>query len=251
MSFETISLYVIEEVFHLQGINATDSIKMEKREESSSDTDNECSENHDWIWEKLVIISCYNDRWSSLDLFKTYIRFHINSLNNRLFQSIMEDVTDADKHEISLQKAVRLAVERNGESITEAVNSCSENEDYMFWCRLAELSGDLDCKWLTGEPCHCIEHKGMSMLDTTSVFVKLFIDIEKDDLIEEIESDVEDKNTKMFLSEAIDDTSIEMPLIDVIDQVVMGRKEEILLALREARKTVDVCGIWNRNIFFQ
>ena len=63
MSFETISLYVIEEVFHLQGINATDSIKMEKREESSSDTENECSENHDWIWEKLVIISCYNDRF--------------------------------------------------------------------------------------------------------------------------------------------------------------------------------------------
>ena len=126
-AFETISWYVIEEVFHLQGINATDNIKMEKREESSSDTENECSENHDWIWEKLVIISCYNDRWSSLDLFKIYIRFHINSQDNRLFQAIMIDVTDAEEHEISLQKAVQLAVERDGESITEAVNRCSEN----------------------------------------------------------------------------------------------------------------------------
>ena len=95
------------------------------------------------------------------------------------------------------------------------MNRCSENEDDVFWCGLAELSGDLNCKWLTGEPCHCIEHKGMSMLDTTSFFVKLFIDMEKDDLIEEIESDVEDKNTKMLLSEAIDDKSIEMSLIDV------------------------------------
>ena len=76
------------------------------------------------------------------------------------------------------------------------------------------------------------------MLDTTSFFVKLFIDMEKDDLIEDIESDVEDKST-------------EMSLIDAIDQVVTDREDEILLALREARKTVDACGIWNRNIFFQ
>ena len=36
------------------------------------------------------------------------------------------------------------------------------------------------------------------MLDTTSFFEKLFIDMEKDDLIEEIESDVEDKNSLVF-----------------------------------------------------
>ena len=76
------------------------------------------------------------------------------------------------------------------------------------------------------------------MLDRTSFFVKLFIDMEKDDLIEDIESDVEDKST-------------EMSLIDAIDQVVTARKDEILLAFREARKAVDACGIWNRNIFFQ
>ena len=204
---------------------------MEKR--SSSDT--ECSENHDWIWEKLVIISCYNDKFSSLDLFKTYIRLHIDSQNNPLFQSIMSDIIDVELYEQSLQEAVRFAVERNGDSITDAVNSCSEED--LFWCGLAEQSGNLNCKWLTGEPCHCTEHKGVSVMDTTSFFVKLFIDMEKDDLIEDIESDVEDKST-------------EMSLIDAIDQVVTARKDQILLALREARKTVDACGIWNRNIFF-
>ena len=71
---------------------------MEKR--SSSDT--ECSGNHDWIWEKLVIISCYNDKFSSLDMFKTYIRLHIDSQNNSLFQSIMSDVLDVELYEQSL-----------------------------------------------------------------------------------------------------------------------------------------------------
>ena len=206
---------------------------MDKRVESSFDT--ECSENHDWIWEKLVIISCYNDKFSSLDLFKTYIRFHIESQNNSLFQSIMSDIIDVELYEQSLQEAVRFAVERNGDSIIDAVNNCSEED--LFWCGLAEQSENLNCKWLTGEPCHCTEHKGVSVLDTTSFFVKLFIDMEKDDLIEDIESDVEDKST-------------EMSLIDAIDQVVTARKDEILLAFREARKAVDACGIWNRNIFF-
>ena len=196
---------------------------------ASSDTDDE---NHDWIWEKLVILSCYNDRYSSLDLFKTYIRFHIDSQNNSLFQSIMNDVTDGG--------SIQFAVKMNAESITDAVNSCSENDDSddWFWCGLAEQRGELNCQWLDGEPCNCTEHNGISMLDTTSFFVKLFIDMEKDDLIEEIESDIKQKSREMSLN-------------DAINQIVTNRKDEILSAFREARKTVDAFGIWKRNIFLQ
>ena len=79
-------------------------IKMGKRVEWSFDT--ECSENHDWIWEKLVIISCYNDKSSSLDLFKTYIRFHIESQNNSLFQSIM---SRSEEHTSELQSQFRIS----------------------------------------------------------------------------------------------------------------------------------------------
>ena len=79
-------------------------IKMENKVESISDTDDDtCSENNDWIWERLVIMSCYNDKFSSLDMFKTYIRLHIDSQNNSLFQSIMSDVTDAELYERDLQ----------------------------------------------------------------------------------------------------------------------------------------------------
>ena len=207
-------------------------------DQSSSEYDDDCSESNDWIWEKLVMISCYNDRYSSLDLFKTYIRFHIDSQSNSLFQSIMSDVSDSELHEISLQKAIQFAVKMNAESITDVVNRCNENDDDWFWCGLAEQRGELNCQWLDGEPCNCTEHNGISMLDTTSFFVKLFIDMEKDDLIEEIESDIKQKSREMSLN-------------DAINQIVTNRKDEILSAFREARKTVDAFGIWKRNIFLQ
>ena len=76
------------------------------------------------------------------------------------------------------------------------------------------------------------------MLDIVYIFVKLFIAMGKDDVIERIELDIDDKRSEMSLN-------------DAIDQVVTSHKKEILLSFREARKTIDACGIWNRYIFFQ
>ena len=75
------------------------------------------------------------------------------------------------------------------------------------------------------------------MLDTTDFFVRLFIDMGKDELIEEIESDIEKINSN------------EISLNDANNQVVKDHEEELLTAFREARKTVDACGSWNKNIF--
>ena len=50
-----------------------------------------------------------------------------------------------------------------------------------FGVDLSELSGDLDCLWMTGESCDCTD-----ILETTSFFVRLFIDMGKDNLIENI-----------------------------------------------------------------
>ena len=210
----------------------------EPDDSNQSEDDSNCS---DWIWEKLVIMSCHNNRWSSLDLFKTYIRFYIDSKRNPLFKSIMNDVADGELHEQSLQKAIQFAVKKNEKSIINNVKNCSDKEednDNWFWCRLVELGKDLDCQWLNGKPCYCTKHYGTSMLNTICFFVKLFIDMEKDDLIKEIESGIENKSTEISLN-------------DAIDQVVTDRKDEIILAFREARKKVDACGIWNRNIFLQ
>ena len=217
----------------------------ESREsEGSSESSSDESESHDWIWEKLVIISCYNDKFSSLDLLKTYIRSHIDSQSNKLFELIMNDVLEGEKYDIPLENAIRFAIKTNELLIIDAVDKCSENEededsDDWFWCRLSELGGDLNCRWVTGKPCNCEKHNGGSMLDTIGFFIKLFIDMGKDELIEEIESDIEKIN------------SDEISLNDAIDQVVKDHEEEILTAFREARKTVDACGSWNKNIFLQ
>ena len=65
------------------------------------------------------------------------------------------------------------------------------------------------------------------MLDTTGFFIKLFIDMEQDDLINDIEDEIEDKSSEMSLN-------------DAINQVVKERESEILLAFRKARRTVEV-----------
>ena len=105
-----------------------------KEKSESSESDDDCS---DWNWEKLVIMSCHNNRWSSLDLFKTYIRFYIDSKRNPLFKSIMNDVADGELHEQSLQKAIQFAVKKNEKSIINTVKNCSdeaEDNDNWFWC---------------------------------------------------------------------------------------------------------------------
>ena len=155
----------------------------------------------------------------------------------------MNDVRNAEKYDIPMQKVIQFAIKTNELLIIDAVDKCSENEDEesddWFWCRLSELAGDLNCQWVTGKPCNCEKHNGTSMLDTTSFFVKLFIDMGKDELIEEIESDI-DKTDGDKIS-----------LNDAIDKVVKNHEEEILTVFREARKTVDACGSSNKNIFWQ
>ena len=189
-----------------------------------------------------MILSCRDDGCSSLDLLKMYIRLHIDSQSNTLFESIMNDINMLrEKYNIPLQKAIHIAVKMHEKSIIDAVDKCSENDDDSddwFWCGLAEQGGNLNCYWMSGESCDCTECNGMSMLDTTSFFIKLFIDMGKDGLIEKIESDID----------KID--SDEISLNDAIDQVVKTHKNEILIAFREARKTVDACGSWNKNIFW-
>ena len=223
-----------------------DSSSSSSSEESTEEEESEascCSEtDQDWLWEKLTII-CHNDKFKPLDMLKGYIRFHIDSQSNTLFKAIMSDVMDGELYEIPLQKAIRFAVKMNEESITNAVNRCKENEeddddDDWFWYRLSEKGGDLNCQWLTGDLCHCTKCKGISVLDATSFFVKLFIDMGKDDLIKQIESDVEEE-------------SKEMPLTDAIDQTIAEYEDEILLEFKEARKTIDTCGSCHRTMFLQ
>ena len=239
-------IQTVPEIIRSDSESAASSSKFDQTSEDEIPTDDEQqyptnNDSSDWNWEKLVIMSCHNNKCSSLDLFKTYIRFYIDSKRNPLFKSIMNDVADGELHEQSLQKAIQFAVKKNEISIINTVKNCSDKEednDNWFWCRLVELGKDLDCQWLNGKPCYCTEHYGMSLLDTICVFVKLFIAMGKDDVIERIESDIDDKRSEMSLN-------------DAIDQVVTSHKKEILLSFREARKTIDACGIWNRYLFFQ
>ena len=205
---------------------------MEKYESSDSESSSDIDNDPNWIWEKLVILSSHNDQLSSLELFKGYLRLHIDSKENTLFKSIMTDVND----EIPLQKIIR----KHKRQIIDAVNECRESDDSddfdnCFWGSLVEKGRD--CRWMTGKSCYCEEHNGMSMLDTTCFFVKLFIDMDKDPLIKRIEGEIE-KNEDDEIS-------------TVIDHVVNDYDGEILEALQDARKSLYVCGSWNKHIFWQ
>ena len=140
-----------------------------------------------------------------------YIELHIDSESDTLFEDIMSDVLDAELRDISDEKAIEYALDKNKDSILATVNSCDENEeDTWFWCKLAAKGGGRNCQWFTGKPCYCIKCKGQSILVTVMVVMKIFIGMRDDKLIQHIEADIANKvsHDGMELVVAIDQVNV-------------------------------------------
>ena len=154
-------------------------------EAESDDDDASCPEDdHDWLWERLAILCFSDNKLKPLDIFKGYILLFIKSESDKLFNEIMNNVIDAEFRGLPIQSAVEYALNKNEESIIASVNRCKSEES--FWSELSEFGGEWDCQWFTGEPCHCTECGGVSILKMTEVYIKLFISMREDDLIEQI-----------------------------------------------------------------
>jgi hypothetical protein len=88
------------------------------------------------------------------------------------------------------------------------------------------------CEWFTGKQCDCAECGGKSIRDLVRVYIKLFLDMQNDDLIQKIESDIY----------AMDD---DVRLDVKIDDVIKKHRYDIEKKLQEARDENN----WNCSYF--
>ena len=208
--------------------------------EGSNGDDASCPEldqsTNNWLWEKLVIMRS-NKEYKPLDRLHGYLLLYILSESDKLFQDIMSDVVVGELKDLSFNDAIEYALDKNEESIIASVNRCEENEgDESFWCALAGQGGEWYCQWLTGESCNCEQCDGASILKTTVVFIKLFIAMRKDHLIQQIEADVEEMSKEMVIDDAIDKA------IQRYEKVILGK-------LRDAEDFVNTCGLARTQFF--
>ena len=76
----------------------------------------------------------------------------------------------------------------------------------------------------------------MSIIKITELYIKLFLDMREDDLIQQIQSDID-----------VNDKDIELD--DVIDKAVDTYEKDILKKLYDAKMKLDACH-WNYSSFF-
>ena len=198
--------------------------------ESSNGDDAICPDvDHIGLWERLAIICIIhnNSKLKPLHIFKGYVSIYMRSESDELFNEIMNDIMDAKLRDVPLRDAIRNAVKENEESIIASVEMCP-NDDSV-WCQLGKLGGDWDCQFLTGEPCHCIECDGVSILNMMVFFMTIFFDMREDSLIQQIEDD-------------IDEIGEDSELDDKVNQVVDKYRDDILDKLNNAKKMLKECG---------
>ena len=215
-------------------IHEYDSIEEDTDEDSTNDTDEDSSKD-DWLWERLAILcfSCKNMKL--LEIFKGYMMLFMKSESDELFQNIIGDIAETESMCMKRQDSIIYALRKNKESIVAVVNSCKDDGE-SFWCELAELVGTWDCQWFTGNECTCINCGGVSIIKMTEIYIKLFLGMREDDLIQQIQSDID-----------ANDEDIELD--DVIDKAVDVYEKDILTKLYNAKLKLDVHR-WNYSSFF-
>ena len=170
-----------------------------------------------------------------LKLFEKYMMSFIMSESDELFQNIARDIARTESMGMKRQDSIIYVLRKNKESIVAVVNSCKDGGE-SFWCALVKLSGSWDCHWFTGNECTCINCGGVSIIKITELYIKLFLGMREDDLIQQIQSDID-----------VNDKDIELD--DVIDKAVDTYEKDILKKLYDAKMRLDACH-WNYSSFF-
>ena len=215
-------------------IHEYDSTDEDTDEDSSKDIDEDSSKD-DWLWERLAILCFSCENLKLLEIFKGYMLLFMKSESDELFQNIISDIAETESMGMNRQDSIIYALRKNKESIVAVVKSCKDDGD-SFWCELSELGGTWDCQWFTGNECTCINCGGVSIIKMTEVYIKLFLGMRDDNLIQQIQSD-------------IDANDEEIELDDVIDKAVDVYEKDILAKLYDAKMKLDVHH-WNYSSFF-
>ena len=211
-------------------------------EYDSTDTDEDSTENidedsskDDCLWERLAILCFSCEKLKLLEIFKGYMLLFVKSEDDELFQNIISDIAETESMGMKRQDSIIYVLRKNKESIVAVVNSCKDDGG-SFWCALKELGGSWDCHWFTGNECTCINCGGVSIIKITELYIKLFLGMREDELIQQIQSDID-----------VNDKDIELD--DVIDKAVDTYEKDILKKLYDAKMKLDACH-WNYSSFF-
>ena len=205
----------------------------EKREESSDsdassnesehlNSDDDGEDNYG-LWEGFVM-ACRRGDKDIFEKLEGIIPLFKWSERDELFQKLMKDVHSSIHDGYCLADSFNIAVYSNKDAIVEAVN-CGDKDD--FWSALDRAERDLppECKWLTGEDCHCRECFGHSLFTKVRRFVETFYGMTVDDTMQKILRREEEGS----------------PLQKSLERY----KEEILEKYEQARSLIDACNIVN------
>ena len=192
--------------------------EIDAESDESGDDDISTEEDNYGLWEKFVM-SC--NRGTSKDIFEWLARIlplYQWSKKDDLVQTLMQDVEDAKEKGCSLRDSFNYAVNNNKDDIVAATMGDTDG----FWASLRDkFPMPLECKWLTGDVCHCEGCFGNSLLTKVRHFLEIFYGMGVDDTIQNILDD--------------DGHSPE--------ELIERHKDEINEKFQKASKLIEECGI--------
>ena len=189
------------------------------------ESDSECPDDGDFLWEKFAILTSISD--DPVEVFTGFIALFIRSEDDELFNQIITHVTNANYTVLGIEEAIN----NNYKAIVNAIGNANER----FWHGLRKEGENWKCEWFSGKQCECEDCEGLSIRDLVEVFIKLFLEMQKDELIQKIESDVDDME--------------DLPFCVRIHQAINKYKHEIEDKLQEAREKLDE-NEWDHSCFF-
>ena len=175
-----------------------------------SDANDEClaGDDIDVLWKNLANLTSITDD-DPIEVFKGFIEILMKSENDDLFNRIMNQTIGRITNDYHKPIAIEETIDENYDAIVNAAG-----DEKGFWNELLEKGKNWKCVWFTGKQCDCVDCEGKSIRDVVRVYVKLFLDMQDDDFIQKIESDIDE----------IDDNS---PLTVRIDHVIKRHKYDI------------------------
>ena len=196
--------------------DASDAESDAESDESGCD-DISTEEDNYWLWEKFVM-SCDRGSHHIFEWLIEILPLYQWSEKDTLFQTLMHDVEYAKEKGNSLPDSFNYAVNKNKDDIVAAAVCVTDG----FWAALrTKFPMPLECKWLTGDKCHCEGCFGNSLLTKVRRFVEIFYGMRIDETIQKI----------------LDDDG------DSIEESVERHKDEIMERFENAGKLVEECGI--------
>ena len=179
------------------------------------ESDSECPDDGDFLWEKFAILTSISS--DPLEVFEGFIDLFMQSEDDELFNQMMDRISNAIYKPIAIEHTL----DENYDTIVEYIN----DKSHGFWYELGKEGKKWKCEWFTGKQCECTECGGLSIRDVVKAFIKLFLEMQNDELIQKIESDIDEME--------------DLPLCTRIDLTIKKYEDDVEEKLQEARNKLD------------